>query len=815
MSVANDNWMGLWINGMPEAGVLLLMKQKVPCFIVHEFPLETPVLHSAVPRPPTFFSFVEGTNVVYLVRNNTYQLLAESQGRPDSLFRAEDGRGEHVPTDPRNEERSSSIYMTSCPPWVPRPRPQVARMTVGGGGARTASGALVTSAAPGARRVARGGGARSASGALISAAPVESEEEDESEEDEESGEDSAPVFRIPSLPVYMLPTPAASNDHWERFGSPVPRYPFFIESGNRWTPKKLSHWMCPSQDGEARDFDKRAEAPHPSRLPHVEGKGKTLVVEDLEMEDKGLLSSDEEEGMEVDKFEEENPATNVVTLADTNQDISVQTFQALTRDAFSISHAHPLAILRAQGLIWVCFEDVTAGRRGFGVLGAVWKKMQIGFRPNGEFDKAALYTTDVWLREEDFDEDTPAPPYAPAVTTEQEVANVHLPTQPAVSASQAASATATEREVVNPTPSIQPAVSASQAAPEWGGLLELDWDAVSGSQATAPSPRETASGISGETASVSVAQQDSEQVEVRMSPPLAESEEEPSILPQVKEQPRQEEHVVTPPRLNTHPRVATATAGGYRPLPRLLPTEPRAMRNKGKGVVQPTLGERLSTPYPTRPESSRLPSESRLTNPTPSLAERLSRVSPPSLLDRMLPPPPPSNVAGPSSSQGLTNSTPPRGPRKLKKASGSLAGLLATRPDPSAIPSHFAVLLNRKTSQQDGRQTSRRWTVTEEGEEGSSNMTPEGDRRQEAEWETLTEETPEVEMPDAEMEELPLFALHVAASSGILHLVGRGESPEDQELPDAVQDNDNDEMADAPQRWTAEDDDDDLGMGPH
>jgi hypothetical protein len=148
---------------------------------------------------------------------------------------------------------------------------------------------------------------------------------------------------------------------WEHFGSPVPRYPFFIESSNRWTLKKPLHWMYPSQDGEARDYDKRAEAPHPSRLPLAGGKGKMLVVEDQEMEDEEMFSSDEEEGMEVDKFEEENPTTNVVTVADTSQDISVQTFQALTRDAFSISHTHPLAILRAQGLIWVRFEDVTAG----------------------------------------------------------------------------------------------------------------------------------------------------------------------------------------------------------------------------------------------------------------------------------------------------------------------------------------------------------------------------------------------------------------------------------------------------------------------
>ncbi|KAJ7815061.1 hypothetical protein B0H14DRAFT_3878503 [Mycena olivaceomarginata] len=73
MPVANDDLIGLWVNGMPEAGVLLLMKQKVPCFIVHEFPPETPVLCSAVPRPPTFFSFVEGTDVVYTTRISSSQ----------------------------------------------------------------------------------------------------------------------------------------------------------------------------------------------------------------------------------------------------------------------------------------------------------------------------------------------------------------------------------------------------------------------------------------------------------------------------------------------------------------------------------------------------------------------------------------------------------------------------------------------------------------------------------------------------------------------------------------------------------------------
>lgn len=83
-----------------------------------------------------------------------------------------------------------------------------------------------------------------------------------------------------------------------------------------------------------------------------------------------------------------------------------------------------------------------------------------------------------------------------------------------------------------------------------------------------------------------------------------------------------------------------------------------------------------------------------------------------------------------------------------------------------------------------------------------------------AEEGTQAAESSEVEMPDVKTEESPLFALNIAASSRILHLVGREEAPENQELPDAVQEDGDYEMEEAPRRWTTEDDDD-IGMGPH
>jgi hypothetical protein len=87
LPVANDNRIGVWVNGMKEVGVLLFMQQKVPCFIVHKFPPETMVPLSAAPNPLTFHNFIDGTDIAYLMRLNEYQLLAEEQGRLDSLFR--------------------------------------------------------------------------------------------------------------------------------------------------------------------------------------------------------------------------------------------------------------------------------------------------------------------------------------------------------------------------------------------------------------------------------------------------------------------------------------------------------------------------------------------------------------------------------------------------------------------------------------------------------------------------------------------------------------------------------------------------------
>jgi hypothetical protein len=37
VGIADDSFIGVWINGIPECIVRLLIKEKVPCFIIHEF----------------------------------------------------------------------------------------------------------------------------------------------------------------------------------------------------------------------------------------------------------------------------------------------------------------------------------------------------------------------------------------------------------------------------------------------------------------------------------------------------------------------------------------------------------------------------------------------------------------------------------------------------------------------------------------------------------------------------------------------------------------------------------------------------------
>jgi hypothetical protein len=195
--------------------------------------------------------------------------------------------------------------------------------------------------------------------------------------------------------------------------------------------------------------------------------------------------------------------------------------------------------------------------------------MRIAFRPNSDFDEAVLYTTDVWLREEEFKEDALAPPYVPAVVAYQ--------------------------EVVNPLPLIQPAVSTSQAAPEWS-FPELDWDLATCSVAPIPHLVGAVNEVSGEPIDTAIVHPGAEPTEVGIVLPLPVAEPEPlPSLSDGEQSHRAESMSAPPPSVANLDVVMESNTSISHPPPRLLSTEPRAMHNKGKGIARPTLEERLST----------------------------------------------------------------------------------------------------------------------------------------------------------------------------------------------------------------------------
>ncbi|KAJ7153266.1 hypothetical protein C8R46DRAFT_1228201 [Mycena filopes] len=120
MPPANEEYVGLWINGLEEKLALRYMKAGVPCFIVHQYKagaMTRDVMHST----PVFDSFLAGTDIeTSLGDDNPYQHLGDIQpGRLHGIRGGDDGRGKFHTALSADEERSSSIYVESLPPRRP------------------------------------------------------------------------------------------------------------------------------------------------------------------------------------------------------------------------------------------------------------------------------------------------------------------------------------------------------------------------------------------------------------------------------------------------------------------------------------------------------------------------------------------------------------------------------------------------------------------------------------------------------------------------------------------------------------------------
>ncbi|KAJ7103997.1 hypothetical protein B0H15DRAFT_794876 [Mycena belliarum] len=93
MMLAQEEYVGLWINGADEGTTLFYMAAGIPCFIVHEY---APGVTSReeVEDVRVFRDLVSGTELEgELSDSNPYQRLARLQAYRDAPFSGDDGRG--------------------------------------------------------------------------------------------------------------------------------------------------------------------------------------------------------------------------------------------------------------------------------------------------------------------------------------------------------------------------------------------------------------------------------------------------------------------------------------------------------------------------------------------------------------------------------------------------------------------------------------------------------------------------------------------------------------------------------------------------
>ncbi|KAJ7464560.1 hypothetical protein FB451DRAFT_1403230 [Mycena latifolia] len=327
MPIANDDYVGVWINGMREELSLRLMAAGVPCFVVHEYPSET-VERGEIVQAAEYSDFVEGTELADLLSDtNPYQRIAREYGhRLDSVFNGTDGRGLAPLARADSETRSSSLYLAGLPgrelrppsefDYPPRSPPQVSMppATPARPSRDRPSELSRRTEAPAPRAPSEAAADREAPSEPIAidncdtrySAPgltyhaVHPDRVDwivppllvaicqkkgswSRWELGDVGESTAWVHRGKSQEIEALncwydrvekrmlffgryPMPAGVLD--ERvFGAPVPRFPFYFYDGNRHLAKRASHWMYPSMQSPKFHEGKRMSPPTAEQLP--------------------------------------------------------------------------------------------------------------------------------------------------------------------------------------------------------------------------------------------------------------------------------------------------------------------------------------------------------------------------------------------------------------------------------------------------------------------------------------------------------------------------------------------------------------------
>ncbi|KAJ6533914.1 hypothetical protein DFH09DRAFT_1325567 [Mycena vulgaris] len=226
----------------------------------------------------------------------------------------------------------------------------------------------------------------------------------------------------------------------DRFGVPVPRFPFIYDDGRDSIPKRASSWMYKTMEPRPIDSGREAPVPEPSHLPRR--RYYQVKVEEAEEElhrflspeaeeggsrdkGKGKAKASEEEddedehggGMDVDEPAASDRPSNVVVAHGIDSSVSAIMFRHLATDTFLQARAAPLAIVNGQGRMWIRFETASEGLRALSVRARIGCTEDASFSSDSEFHEAATYSRDLWsLETEDVEMTPPLPEKTPPVS---------------------------------------------------------------------------------------------------------------------------------------------------------------------------------------------------------------------------------------------------------------------------------------------------------------------------------------------------------------------------------------------------------------
>ncbi|KAJ7756893.1 hypothetical protein DFH07DRAFT_959028 [Mycena maculata] len=433
MPLADESFVGLWVNGLEESAVLKYMALAVPCFVVHEY------RHQERVREGTTYSlFLEGTEIESLLSDdNPYQHVAREAGRLDSIARGDDGHGTAplylhslylrfgliLPrpplldlVDPPNRDSShSSRSYAALPLEYPEVDPDRVPWIVPPPVAKAKPGKwhrFELDELDGNRAFLYRGKGKQVESRLTFFDRVNR--------------------RRLHLGSYQAPEGVVEP---KVFGMPVLPFPFYHPgSGIKLIPKRASQWMYKTpeprpedvghslsnverlklllrkapnlQESAASDLDASEGAGTGDAKGKGKGKEKAIAVEDDGQSDYG-------EGMDVDEPREEEIPSSIVVIDGTDSSVSALMFQAMSTDALGSVRLRAIGVTRGRDHIWLRFASTEEAQRAFGAMGSIGQELRRSFASLADFEETSQYSRDLWFPSTTVDagygQDTPMP----------------------------------------------------------------------------------------------------------------------------------------------------------------------------------------------------------------------------------------------------------------------------------------------------------------------------------------------------------------------------------------------------------------------